>query len=67
MERLHRADMDEIEILVQVGEYREGSDPLADEALALRERTDAFLRQSQGDRSPLTQTLDALLALGGAR
>lgn len=61
------AKLDEIEILVQVGEYREGSDPLADEALALRERTDAFLRQSQGDRSPLTQTLDAILALGGAR
>ncbi|WP_240558558.1 FliI/YscN family ATPase [Paracoccus contaminans] len=61
------AKLDEIEILVQVGEYREGSDTLADEALALREWTDAFLRQSQDDCSPLTQTLDALLALGDAR
>ncbi|PZN94068.1 MAG: flagellum-specific ATP synthase FliI [Alphaproteobacteria bacterium] len=35
----------EIAFLVQVGEYRSGSDPLADQAIALKPDIDAFLRQ----------------------
>ncbi|AGT08879.1 FliI/YscN family ATPase [Paracoccus aminophilus] len=58
------AKLDEIEILVQVGEYRAGSDPLADEALRLRAQTDAFLQQSTGDHSNQAATLAALAALG---
>ncbi|WP_243698632.1 FliI/YscN family ATPase [Paracoccus alkanivorans] len=58
------AKLEEIEILVQVGEYREGSDPLADEALQMRERTDAFLRQTVAERSSLEVTLAALAELG---
>ncbi len=39
------AKLASIELLVQVGEYQPGSDPLADRALALRAAIDAFLRQ----------------------
>lgn len=59
------AKLEEIEILVQVGEYRAGSDALADEALKLRPQTDAFLRQATSDRSAREATLAALAALGG--
>jgi type III secretion protein N (ATPase) len=37
--------LDEIELLVRVGEYRSGEDKLADEALAKRTAIDAFLCQ----------------------
>jgi ATP synthase in type III secretion protein N len=39
----------EVELLVRVGEYRAGSDPLADEALAKIEAIRAFLRQANGE------------------
>jgi type III secretion protein N (ATPase) len=35
----------DIELLVRVGEYKSGSDPLADEAIARIDRINAFLRQ----------------------
>lgn len=55
----------EIELLVQVGEYRAGSDPLADEALAKRERIRAFLSQDSNDRVPAADAWRALLELAG--
>ena len=36
----------EVELLVRVGEYQQGSDPLADEAISKIDRINAFLRQS---------------------
>ncbi|SMO45400.1 FliI/YscN family ATPase [Paracoccus laeviglucosivorans] len=58
------AKLEEIEILVQVGEYRAGSDALADEALKLRGATDAFLRQPTSEKSSREATLAALAILG---
>lgn len=60
------AKLEEIEILVQVGEYREGSDALADAALSSRAAIEAFLRQDVGDHSPLSETQARLAALGVA-
>ena len=60
------AKLEEIEILVQVGEYREGSDALADAALASRGGIEAFLRQDLADRSDMTDTQARLAALGTA-
>ncbi|WBU57183.1 FliI/YscN family ATPase [Paracoccus sediminicola] len=57
------AKLNEIEILVQVGEYRAGADPLADEALKMRAQTEAFLRQGSDERSSRDETLGALAAL----
>ena len=50
----------EVEFLVQVGEYRAGSDALADRALARRAAIDAFLRQPPGPPDPYEATLAAL-------
>jgi hypothetical protein len=55
-----------IETLVQIGEYRSGSDLLADRALAAREQLIQFLQQERHDISPQQTTLAQLLNLGGA-
>ena len=61
------AKLEEIEILVQVGEYRQGSDPLADEALSTRPAMDAFLQQDTADISGFSDTLAKLASVGGTR
>ncbi len=40
------AKYDEIELLINIGEYQRGQDPLGDEAIAKRDLINAFLRQS---------------------
>lgn len=50
----------EIETLLQVGEYREGNDPLADEAIAKIDTIRAFLTQQTDEFTPLDETFDAL-------
>jgi len=46
----------EVELLVRVGEYRQGSDTVADEAIARIDRIDAFLRQPSGEQVTLQET-----------
>jgi type III secretion protein N (ATPase) len=46
----------DVELLVRVGEYRQGTDPIADEAIAKIGRINAFLRQSSSERVSLIQT-----------
>lgn len=48
--------LDEIELLVQTGDYQPGHDALADKALAGRDALDAFLRQPMQERSGLATT-----------
>jgi len=50
----------DVELLLQVGEYREGSDAATDEAIHRRAAIEAFLRQSRDDRSDYTDTLKRL-------
>jgi ATP synthase in type III secretion protein N len=45
----------EIELLVRVGEYQAGSDPLADEAIAKIDRINAFLRQTGSEPETLEE------------
>lgn len=40
------ARYDEIELLLRMGEYAQGSDPMADEAIAKKKRIDAFIHHS---------------------
>ncbi|MCF5169500.1 FliI/YscN family ATPase [Pseudomonas canadensis] len=47
----------EIEMLIRVGEYSPGSDPLADEAINRHAAIEAFLRQNAGEPSNLEHTL----------
>ncbi len=53
----------EIELLVQIGEYKKGTDPLADEALDKMDRINAFLRQGLHERVPFAETVKLLSEL----
>ncbi|WP_206956684.1 type III secretion system ATPase SctN [Trinickia acidisoli] len=55
----------EIETLLQVGEYKEGSDPLADEAIAKMEAIRAFLNQRTDEFVEPSATLGMLAQLRG--
>ena len=50
----------DVELLLQVGEYREGSDAATDEAIHKRAEIEAFLRQSRDDHSAFEDTLKQL-------
>jgi type III secretion protein N (ATPase) len=60
-ELLHRYN--EIEFLVQVGEYKKGTDPRSDAALASIEPIREFLRQGPTEISSLKETQDWLTRL----
>lgn len=59
------AKLDEIELLVQLGDYKPGHDALADRALAARDGIDAFLRQPSHERSPFQNTMTLLRGFEG--
>ena len=50
----------EIELLVQIGEYKQGADQEADSALAHIPKVNAFLRQKQDEKSSFAETVAAL-------
>lgn len=50
----------EAELLLKIGEYKAGNDPITDEAIAKKEVMDAFLRQGLGDRSTFEETIKKL-------
>ncbi|MEX3956737.1 type III secretion system ATPase SctN [Trinickia sp. EG282A] len=50
----------EIELLVRVGEYQQGQDPEADEALARKEAIRAFLCQRTGETNDFEETVSLL-------
>ena len=58
------AKLDEIELLIQMGEYRPGQDALADAALDQRDAIEMFLRQPPDERSPEAVTIARLRAIG---
>ena len=51
----------EIELLVQLGEYKKGSDKEADFALSHIEAVNAFLKQGLDEKSSFDETLKKLL------
>jgi len=57
------AKYQELELLIQIGEYRRGADALADQAVARRSAMQQFLAQQPGDRQGFEQTLAALRRL----
>lgn len=46
----------DIELLLRIGEYEKGSDPLADEAVAKIDQINAFLRQSSATHDSMQET-----------
>ncbi len=58
------AKLDDIELLIQMGEYQSGQDPLADAALSQRDAIEAFLRQRPDEAGETAKTLARLRAIG---
>ncbi|WLQ14772.1 type III secretion system ATPase SctN [Hahella aquimaris] len=50
----------DVELLVKIGEYQRGSDPLADEAIAKIDRIRGFLKQATDEKCDFQATLNAL-------
>jgi len=50
----------EMELLVQIGEYKKGADAQADDALERIGKVNAFLRQGTDERSSFAQTLETM-------
>lgn len=50
----------EVELLVQIGEYKKGADAEADFALAHIQAVNAFLKQGLDEKSTFEETLEAL-------
>jgi len=61
------AKYQEMELLVQIGEYKRGSDPLADEAIESRPAMVDFVSQAPGASHPYGESLAALLRFGERR
>lgn len=53
----------EMELLIRLGEYKAGTDPVADRAVQLRQEQLNFLRQDTSTPADFKQTLDKLQAL----
>ena len=60
------AKYDEIEMLLQIGEYKSGTDPLADEAIAMNDDIEGFVRQRTDELADLNETRELLSSFGQA-
>jgi ATP synthase in type III secretion protein N len=58
--------LNDIELVVQMGDYEPGRDKLADQALEARDAMMEFLRQQGGDVTPMSHSIARLKALGNA-
>ncbi|MFH0787908.1 MAG: type III secretion system ATPase SctN [Pseudomonadota bacterium] len=56
----------EIELLVRIGEYQKGNDPLADEALDKIDRINAFLRQGLNEIDSFNETVSGLIKIASS-
>lgn len=57
------AKYNEVEFLLRVGEYQQGSDPLADEAIAKIDAINGFLKQSSSEAANFHDTLATMLQI----
>lgn len=55
----------DVELLVRIGEYKQGSDPAADEAISKIEAINRFLQQGLMEESSFEETLAAMAKLTG--
>jgi len=59
------AKYQEVELLVRIGEYKKGADPLADEAIAKIEEIRKFLRQGTNEKNSFEEVVNWLIKLAG--
>ena len=55
----------EVELLVRIGEYKQGSDPAADEAISKIDTINNFLKQGLREQSNLEETIQTMVRLAG--
>lgn len=55
----------EMELMIRLGEYKPGIDPIADRAVNLRDEQIAFLRQNTSTSSDFKEAIDKLTAMMG--
>ncbi len=55
----------EVELLVQIGEYKQGADKLADEAIAKIEQLNGFLKQGLNEKSKFEEAVEGMRKLVG--
>ena len=53
----------DIEMLLQIGEYKPGQDTEADQAIALKPAKDAFVKQKSGEYQPIKDTVQNLVEM----
>jgi ATP synthase in type III secretion protein N len=58
--------LDDIELVVQMGDYEPGRDHVADRALEAKNAINDYLRQQSGEVSPIAHSIARLRALGGS-
>lgn len=61
--RKYLAKYKEVELLLRIGEYKKGSDPVADEAIAKIDSINDFLKQGLHESSSFEETIAALTQL----
>lgn len=54
---------EDVELLVKIGEYQQGADPVADDAIAKIDEINAFLRQDARYPVPYSETVEELLEI----
>lgn len=59
------AKYQELELLIQVGEYRPGGDPMADEAVQKIEAIRTFLKQGRNEFTTFNASVEMLMKLAG--
>ncbi|WP_263322533.1 type III secretion system ATPase SctN [Endozoicomonas sp. Mp262] len=59
------AKYEEVELLLQIGEYQRGADPLADEAIQRMDQINAMLRQGTHEFQAFSDTRAQLFAIAG--
>jgi ATP synthase in type III secretion protein N len=64
--RRYLQKLDDIELVVQMGDYEAGRDPIADQALEVRDAMREFLRQQSDDVTPMSHAIARMRAFGGA-
>ncbi|PTX99859.1 EscN/YscN/HrcN family type III secretion system ATPase [Verrucomicrobia bacterium LW23] len=61
------AKYQEVELLVRIGEYKKGSDPAADEAIAKMDAINKFLRQGLMEKGTFDETVQAMAKITGVK
>ena len=57
------AKYDEVELLLKIGEYKSGTDPVADEAIEKMPQIRAFLQQGLNEHDSFDATIEQLRAI----